>query len=154
MSTDRLTTDKNDIEENAQANAQANAAFSYTYSAPTEEERKQAEDIRRRYAPDCEKQPTSAIAELNRLDGKVKMLSNAFGIGLGLFGTLVFGLGLSMLLEFSIIGGGVVVSVIGAAIAAATYPLYKIVHARLKRKYASEILNLTQKILGDANPKA
>lgn len=132
--------------------SEKDAPFSYTYAAPTASERREIEDIRRRYSG--EQKPTRAIDEIQRLDGRVRNTSNAAGYGVGIFGVLVFGLGLSMFLEWQLIAGGVVVAVIGAAIAATAYPLYKFIFNRLKRKYSAEILALSEKVLGESSGSA
>lgn len=138
--------------ETESAESEKDAAFSYTYAAPTASERREVEDIRLRYSD--ERKPARDIEKIQRLDGRVRNTANAAGYGVGVFGVLTFGLGMSMFLEWQLIAGGVVVAVIGSAIAAAAYPVYKYIHNRLKRKYAAEILALTEKVLGESGGRA
>ena len=65
-----------------------NNRFHYTYSAPTEEERREIESIRREYQP-REKKETD-LERLRALDRKVKNLPMAVGLSLGVVGVLVF----------------------------------------------------------------
>lgn len=125
------------------------AKFSYTYSAPTERERREIEDIRSRYRPEGE--PESAFAKIKRLDSLVKKVPSAVAVSIGIVGTLAFGGGMAMTLEWDMLAGGIAVSVVGALFIAAAYPLYKLIFGRLKKKYAPEILKLSEELLHEKN---
>ena len=129
-----------------------NGGFRYTYSA-----REQAElrRIREKYAPPAEKE--NKLERLRRLDGGVTRKAMVLALTLGVIGTLVLGLGMSLIMtELSATLGltptvavavGVTVGVVGGITAALAYPLY---HATLKReraRVAPEILRLTDELL-------
>ncbi len=124
-----------------------NKEFHYTYTAPTEEERKEIASIRKQYqAPDpaC---PENKLERLKALNTRVKSTANIFGLVFGVVGILVFGLGLTMILEWSLFLYGVIVMVIGAIPTALAYPVYRFVLRRNKNKYGDEILRLCEELL-------
>lgn len=127
-----------------------NNRFHYTYSAPTEEERREIESIRREYQP-REKKETD-LERLRALDRKVKNLPMAVGLSLGVVGVLVFGLGMAMVLEWGIIAWGVAVGVVGAGIAAAAYPVYRCLLRKNRQTYGQEILSLSESLLNESDP--
>lgn len=75
--------------------------------------------------------------------------ARAASLSLGVAGTLIFGLGMCMVLEWSVVAGGVVVSVLGAAAAACAHPLHTFLLRRGKEKYGDEIIKLSGELLGD-----
>lgn len=121
--------------------------FQYTYSAPTEEERKQIESIRKQYVE--QKATEEKTERIRMLDRKVKTTANAVALSVGIFGTLVFGTGMSMVLEWSIFLGGILVSLVGSVCVALAYPIYQAVLRKNKKKYGEEILRLSEEVLGD-----
>lgn len=123
--------------------------FTYTYSAPTEQERREINDIRERYT---ERQP-SKLDELKALDRKVKYTPKIIGAIVGIVGTLIFGLGMSMVLEWDIMLWGIIVMIIGGALAAISYFLSRALFNRAKRKYKDRILNLSDEILGESDKR-
>ncbi len=122
--------------------------FKYSYSAPTKEERREIEDIRRRYGGNKEQ---GSIERLRKLDSAVKNPPMILGLTLGIVGVLVFGTGLTMVLEWSLLAWGVVVMLVGCAMMAAAYPAYNVLYAFNKKKHAEEILNLTDELLGSGS---
>lgn len=121
--------------------------FHYTYSAPTDEERKEIDSIRKQYVP--EQRTETKLQRLRRLDKKVKCTPTAVALTLGIVGTLVFGLGLTMVLEWNLWLWGVLFAVFGGALAASAYPIHSCLLQRYKRRYGAEILKLPEEILGD-----
>lgn len=119
--------------------------FTYDYSAPTNDERREIEDIRRRYGG--EKIKDDKLAKLRNLDKKVKNLPTAVSLSLGVGGTLIFGLGLAMVLEWEILLFGVIVMLIGCVPAAFASAAYNILLEKNKRKYGEEILLLSEELL-------
>lgn len=119
--------------------------FHYTYSAPTEEERKEIESIRKQYAP--EQRTESKLQRLRRLDTKVKRTPTVAALVFGIVGTLVFGLGLTMVLEWNLWLWGILCAVFGGALAAIAYPIHAYLFQRYKRRYGTEILKLSEEIL-------
>ena len=122
-----------------------NEQFNYKYSAPTEEERKEIDSIRRQYAPQTQEE--SKIEKLRRLDALVKNSATFWGLALGILGTLIFGLGLAMILEWSLWLWGALVAVIGAVPASIAYPVYKYVLKKYKDRHGAEILRLSEELL-------
>lgn len=121
--------------------------FEYTYSAPTEEQKREIERIRQQYS--CEMGSSDdKMVLLRRLDKRVNNTATAIAIILGVIGTLIFGLGMSMVLEFEMVLWGCIIGVIGIVPVALAYPVYAFLLARGKKKYGAKILALTEEILG------
>ncbi len=122
-----------------------NKEFNYTYTAPTECERREIEGIRKQYqAPE---KSMSKIERLRALDARVKNTANVIALVVGIVGTLIFGVGLCLVLEWSQIVWGIVVATIGAIPIALAYPLYTAVLKVGKKKYGEEILRLSEELL-------
>ena len=101
-----------------------------------------------------EKQHTELDA-LKALDAKVKRPANAFAYTYGSIGAIVMGAGMSLVMtEIGTIIGltntmvpGIAIGVLGMGMALTTYPIYKKILNDRKKKYALEILKLSQKII-------
>ena len=101
-----------------------------------------------------EKQHTE-LDELKALDAKVKRPANAFAYTFGSIGTIIMGAGMSLVMTD--IGAkigmketmvpGIVVGVAGMVMALANYPIHKKMLSNRKKKYAPEILKLSEKIM-------
>ena len=109
------------------------------------------QNIRTQYT---EKQHTELDA-LKALDAKVKKPANVFGYTYGSIGAVVMGAGMSLVMtEIGTILGlsatmvpGIVIGVVGMGMALTTYPIYKkMLHDR-KRKYAPQIMALSEEIM-------
>ena len=124
-----------------------NNKFAYTYTAPTERERKEAESIRKEYAN--EEKKTDKLARLRALDRKVKDLPKIIALSLGVIGTLVFGTGLAMILEWGLLFWGTLVALAGILPLAFAYPAYKSLLKKRKDKYREEIVSLSDEILSE-----
>ena len=122
-----------------------NKGFEYTYSAPTEAERREIARIRKQYEAKDEKQ--IKLERIRKLDSFVQNFSTILALVLGIMGTLIFGLGLSMVLVWDIFVFGIVVCVIGICPMIAAYPLYVITLKKNKEKYGEEILRLSEELL-------
>ena len=95
------------------------------------------------------------LDELQKLDKKVKKPALVLSIVLGTIGALVMGAGMSLVMTD--IGGmlglaattvpGIVTGIVGMLIALINYPLYKKVLASRRRKYAKQIIALSDNIL-------
>ena len=123
--------------------------FEYKYSAPTQDERKEIDRIRRQYQP--KDQTITKMDRLRYLDNKVKTIPLILSLSVGIIGTLVFGLGLTFILEWSNIPLGVVLMIIGAGIMGIAYLSYSISSKKLKAKYSEEILTLSEELLTQEN---
>ena len=110
-----------------------------------------AQKIRTQY---MEKTP-SELDELRELDAKVKRPANIFGYAFGSISAIVMGAGMSLVMTD--IGGviglasamvpGIAIGVVGMGMALSTYPIYKKMLNARKKKYAPEILKLSEKIM-------
>lgn len=112
-----------------------------------------AEKIRSEY---IEKKSTELDA-LRALDAKVKRPANLFA---GIFGTisaLVMGSGMSLTMtdlgqNLDITNSmtvGTVIGLIGIVMALLTYPVYKKILGNRRKKYAAEIMRLSEKVVGN-----
>jgi hypothetical protein len=122
--------------------------FEHSYSAPTEAERKEIESIKRQYVAE-EKREETDIEKLRRLDAKVRNMPTMYALIMGVFGILVFGLGLAMALEWGMMLWGIVVMVVGALPMGLAYPIYQFTLKEGKKKYGAEILELSEKLLNE-----
>ena len=91
-----------------------------------------------------EKQHTE-LDELKALDAKVKRPANGFAYTYGSIGAITMGAGMSLIMTE--IGTIIVIGVAGMGMVLSTYPIYKKILNSRKKKYAPEILKLSQKIM-------
>ena len=102
-----------------------------------------------------EKEATELDA-LRALDAKVKRPANVFAYTFGSISAIIMGAGMSLVMTD--IGAtlgiaasmpvGIAVGALGLAMAIINYPMYKGMLASRKKKYAAEILKLSEKIMG------
>ena len=115
------------------------------------------EKIRSKY---MQEQHTGLDA-LKALDAKVKRPARVFGYGYGTVGAIVMGAGMSLVmtdigavlgLEDSLVPG-IAVGVVGMVMALTTWPIYKKLLVSRKKKYASRIMALSERIVkgGEGN---
>lgn len=124
-----------------------NDKFNFKYTAPTEEERREIDSIRRQYAPQEKKE--SKMERLRRLDSLVKNTAVIWSLVLGVIGALIFGLGLTMILEWNMLLWGICLMAVGSVPMAIAYPVYKKVLNKGKKKYGNEILTLSEELLNE-----
>lgn len=124
-----------------------NEKFSFTYSAPTEAERREIESIRRQYKSDVTEE--SSIDRLRRVHSRVAGTATAASLAVGILGLLIFGGGMALALELEMLALGIAVSVVGIVPIVLAYPIYNRILARNKEKYGEEILRLSDEILGE-----
>lgn len=122
-----------------------NNQFNYTYSAPSERERREAESIRRQYETHAMEE--TKLSRLKKLHGTVVNTALAISLVVGIFGCLIFGLGIAMVLEWQIYLYGIIIGIVGAGIMAVAYPVYKLTLRKNKEKYGAEIIKLSDEIL-------
>ena len=92
---------------------------------------------------------------LKALDKKVKKPANVFAVLFGSISAVVMGSGMSLVMTDigSIIGiespmfPGIIIGVVGLVMALLTYPMYKKILNSRKKKYASEIIKLSDSIM-------
>ncbi|MBQ7389476.1 MAG: hypothetical protein IJW02_00065 [Clostridia bacterium] len=124
--------------------------FTYTYSA---KERDEVRAIRDKYIPREE----SKMDRLRRLDRTAESRATVVSLILGIVGTLILGFGMSLVLsELSLIFGdnkvvsvivGVVLGLVGGAVAALAYPVYNTVLAKERERIAPEVIRLTDELM-------
>jgi orotate phosphoribosyltransferase-like protein len=101
-----------------------------------------------------EKQHTELDA-LKELDAKVKRPANVFAYTYGSVSAIVMGAGMSLVMTDigSVVGlasamvPGIAIGVVGMGMALTTYPIYKRILNSRKKKYAPEIMALSEKIM-------
>ena len=121
--------------------------FNFRYTAPTEKERKEIDSIRRQYSP--QEQTETKLERLRRLDSLVKNTAVVWSLIFGVIGCLVFGLGLTMILEWNILLWGIILMVIGSVPMAVAFPIYNKLLKKGKAKYGDEILRLSEELLNE-----
>lgn len=91
---------------------------------------------------------------LKALDAKVKKPANVFGYVYGSISAVVMGAGMSLVMtDIGTMLGmtdtlipGVAVGIVGLAMSCTTYPIYKKILNSRKKKYASKIMELSDRI--------
>ena len=121
--------------------------FNFKYKALSQEERKEIDSIRRQYTP--KEQTESKMDRLRRLDSLVKNTAVIWSLCLGIIGTLIFGIGLTLILEWNIWLWGIVLMAVGSVPMMIAYPVYKAVFKKYKNRYGEEILKLSEELLNE-----
>ena len=101
-----------------------------------------------------EKQHTE-LDELKALDAKVKKPANVFAYTYGSISAIIMGAGMSLVMTDigAVIGlesamvPGIAIGVVGLGLALSTYPIYKNMLNARKKKFASRIMALSDKIM-------
>lgn len=101
-----------------------------------------------------EKQATELDA-LRELDAKVKRPANVFAYIFGSIGAIIMGSGMSLVM--SDIGNtigianpmvlGIIIGIVGMFMAIINYPIYKAILTSRRKKYAEQIMKLSDKIM-------
>ncbi|MBE5753848.1 MAG: dihydropteridine reductase [Clostridiales bacterium] len=104
------------------------------------------DSIRRQYETRVDSEQ-SKLERIRELDRRVKNGAMITSLTVGIIGALIFGTGLSMVLEFGQVFLGVIISVVGAIPMIIAYPLYKGVLKKNKKKFGEEILRLSKELL-------
>ena len=121
--------------------------FEYTYLAPTAEERKEIESIRNSYT--TQTKTDSKLVLLRKLDAMVRNVPTICSLVIAIVGLLLFGVGLTLILEFEIMIMGIVIGVIGSIFMIIAYPIFNKITKIMKNKYSEKILNLSEELLND-----
>lgn len=99
----------------------------------------------------------SQVDALKKLDAKVKRPVNVFAYIFGGIGAIIMGSGMSLVMSDigNVLGmtssmlPGVIIGIIGIAMLLANYPIYKGLLSSRKKKYAGQVLALSNKIMGE-----
>ena len=97
----------------------------------------------------------SELAALRELDAKVKRPANVFAYTFGSIAAIIMGAGMSLVMtEIGAVIGmektmipGIVIGVVGMILALVNYPIYKAILGSRKKKYADQILKLSENIM-------
>ena len=108
------------------------------------------EKIRSQYT----EQEHTELDVLKALDAKVKRPANVFGYTYGSVGAIVMGSGMSLVLTdigtkiglTATLVPGIVIGVVGMGMTLTTYPIYKKILNSRKKKYAHQIMELSDRI--------
>ena len=109
------------------------------------------EKIRSQYT----EQAQTSLDALKALDRKVKKPVNVFAYIYGSIGAVIMGAGMSLIMtDIGAILGlretmvpGIIAGVAGLIMSCTTYPIYKNILNSRKKKYAPEILKLSEKVM-------
>lgn len=135
--------DNNNREENG---------FVYNYSAKEQAEVKR---IREKYmsAPKAE----DKMAYLRKLDASVTRTAQIVALIFGIVGAIILGLGMSIIMtdlsEFMGLSNdmamivGIIIGIVGGALASIAYPIYNVIVKRKRKKIAPEIIRLTDELM-------
>ncbi|MBQ8894713.1 MAG: hypothetical protein IJ043_09955 [Clostridia bacterium] len=95
---------------------------------------------------------------LKELDAKVKRPANFFAYLFGSIGAIVMGSGMSLVMTEELRAAlqiaeplvpGIVIGCIGLVMAVLNYPLYKGILGRRRKKYADQIISLSDSLLSE-----
>ena len=97
------------------------------------------------------------LDKLKELDKKVKRPANIFGYTFGSISAIVMGSGMSLVMTEigSMLGmentmiPGIIIGVVGLIMAIINYPIYKKILNSRKKKYADEIIKLSDSIMNN-----
>ncbi len=122
-----------------------NDKFDYVYSAPTEEQRKEIESIKSRYVSQLDVK--DGLEQLRKLNGKVYRLPLAVAWTTGIAALLIFGLGITLVLQWHRIICGCLVGAAGILLMTGNYFLYRLLLKKRKDKYGKRIVELSDSLL-------
>lgn len=116
--------------------------FSYSYFAKEQEE---VRNIRKKYIP----QEEDSLQRLRRLDSAVQNKATIRALTIGIIGTLVMGLGMSLCLVWA--GDwfvpGIFIGIVGIGLILLAYPVYQRTLTKQREKIAPEIIRLTDELM-------
>ena len=133
-------------------NNQEKNGFTYTYSAKEQAELKK---IREKYV--APPQSEDKMERLRRLDASVTQTAQAVALVFGVIGTLILGLGMSLIMtdlaeilgfcKDMAMGIGILVGLVGGILASLAYPLYNAIVKAKRKKLAPEIIRLADELM-------
>ena len=113
----------------------------------SENQLKMVEKIRDEYV---EKKATK-LDELKQLHKRAERPAEVFAYVFGSIGSLVMGAGMSLIMEGAALSFampvGLALGIVGLAMVSVNYFIYKKILAKSKKKYAAQILELTNELL-------
>ena len=143
--------------EEKRTDESVNADFEFRYSADEHKRRNsEIERIRNQYivkketeqeADIMKNQQEDKLERLKKLDEKAKQPALIVSLALGVGGTLVLGLGMSMCLAMDMMVLGIIIGVLGMVTLALAFPAHQYLLKKGKEKYRDEIVELSQELL-------
>ena len=127
--------------------------FRFSYSAPTANERREIEDIKRQFdlvAQDSVttgETKTANMAQLRKIYRRVTTPPRVVAYVIGVVGLLTFGGGMSLALEQENYLWGCIIGVVGIVVMSVNHLIFKWILKRNKNKYGQEIVNLCKELL-------
>ena len=121
--------------------------FRIDYEGKNDNIKEEVESIRNSYLEKSSSQ--KKLEKLRKIDSKVKNTPLIIALSFGIIGTLVFGFGMSLILEFKNYIFGIIVSIIGMILIALAYPIYSILLKKFKNKYKDKILELSNELINE-----
>ena len=129
-----------------------NETFHYTYSAKEQEEIK---NIRKKYEVTEERE--DKMEQLRRLDKSVTDKATVRSLVIGILGTLILGIGMSLIMsDFGKILGddpiaalliGIGIGGVGLVLVCLAYPVYNLVVKKEHERIAPQIIRLTDELM-------
>lgn len=110
---------------------------------PTLENAKKAEEIRKKYI----EKGHSKIEQLKMLDQKVRLPGMIIASVMGALGTLVMGAGMATVMVWNNLTYGLILGIPGMIVALLAYPVYCAITGSRRKKYAKQILMLSDEIM-------
>lgn len=110
---------------------------------------KTIEEIKKRYT----ERETSKLDRLKALDQKVRRPAKIFAYVFGSIGSLILGTGMCLAMKTIFANRswampvGIAIGVVGIAMVSVNYALYKKILSSRKKKYANEVLTLSDELL-------
>lgn len=104
-----------------------------------------AEAIRRSYM----EKGTTKLDQLQALDTKVKTPALVFASVLGVLGSLVMGAGMSNIMVWDNMTVGLALGIPGLVMVCMAWPVYRAILRSRKKKYATQIMDLSEKIIDE-----
>lgn len=118
-----------------------NEKFNYTYSA---KERAEIEAIRKKYESPVKS--SDKLAELKRLDKQAELPGTLTAVGIGVFGTLILGTGLALILKTIFFITGLCIGILGLSIMASALPAFRKITQIRRKQLAPEIFRLSEEL--------
>lgn len=116
--------------------------YSYSYSA---DENNEIKRIREKYLEPDERE--TKLEQLRRLDASVHKYAVAASLTVGIIGALILGFGLSCIMVYAWFVTGITAGIIGIALTAIAYPVYKLKAEKTKKEIAPLIIKLTDELI-------
>ena len=107
-----------------------------------EKEQRKAESIRRQYVS----HEDNKMEQLQKLDHKVKRPGKIVSFIIGTAGVLVMGAGMANIMVWENMNFGLTLGIPGMIVALMAYPIYSVITNNRKKKYANEIIQLSDTV--------